>query len=205
MFVKICGLRSADEMRIAGRYADALGVVVLSGSRRDIDLERAKDLVSSSRIPIFLVSSSSRLKDWQISIEKTGVRYIQIHGNLSTEEVEFLREEYSVTPIMTFRVPFKSKDPEADSERILELVSLYGGGPVILDTGNGTGITHDHRVSRLVSYHHPIILAGGLTPENVRAIANYVKPWGVDVSGGVEKNGRKSEDLIKSFVEAARI
>ncbi|RLI84126.1 MAG: N-(5'-phosphoribosyl)anthranilate isomerase, partial [Archaeoglobales archaeon] len=77
----------------------------------------------------------------------------------------------------------------------------------LLDTGAGSGAIHDHRVSREVVKKlkaSKVILAGGLNPDNVAEIAGYVKPFGVDVSSGVERNGKKDGKLVKTFVERAK-
>ena len=66
----------------------------------------------------------------------------------------------------------------------------------------GTGITFDWRIAKAVADRFPIIVAGGLTPENVSQLAKEVKPWGVDVASGVETNGRKDPAKIEAFIRA---
>jgi len=75
---------------------------------------------------------------------------------------------------------------------------------ILLDTGKGSGLTHDHRVSRIVARKFDVVIATGLNPENVCEVVNFVKPFGVDVSSGVERNGRKDEELVRKFVERVR-
>jgi len=79
---------------------------------------------------------------------------------------------------------------------------------ILLDTPTarwgGTGETHDWVLARSVAQQTPIFLAGGLTPENVCEAIQHVHPWGVDVSSGVETNGKKDVKKIQAFVENAR-
>ncbi len=105
---------------------------------------------------------------------------------------------------MAFRVPKFSEKPGLDALRILERIETYRPDLPILDTGRGTGDVHDLRVSREVAEVEEIMLAGGLSPENVRSAVEFVKPWGVDVSGGVERNGGKDESLVRAFVEEVK-
>ena len=68
----------------------------------------------------------------------------------------------------------------------------------------GTGQSFDWKIAREVSARYPVIVAGGLDQANVGSLVKRVKPWGVDVSSGIEENGRKSESKIKNFIEAVK-
>ena len=80
---------------------------------------------------------------------------------------------------------------------------------LLLDTPTpnwgGSGETHDWDVARLASQAHRILLAGGLTPENVGAAIRQVRPWGVDVSSGVETDRQKDSEKIRAFIEQVRL
>ena len=203
MFVKVCGIKSEEELRIVERYADATGVVVECESKRRISLENAKELIEIAEIPVFVVSTLDSFDDWANVIEKTNTNHVQIHtDSLAPKDVERLKKEFDVFIMKAFKVPKKSEDPIKDAEKLIERIEQFEVDRILLDTGKGTGITHDHRVSKVVAENFDIVLAGGLNPQNVAEIVRFVKPFGVDVSSGVENNGRKDEELIKKFVEA---
>lgn len=206
MFIKICGIKTERELNIVEKYGDATGVIVKTESKRRVSLERAKELIEISSIPVFTVSTLEDLKSWAEVIEKTGTEYIQIHSNMDVETVERLKEEYSVFIMKAFKVPKRSIFPERDAENLIKEIEKYKDivDRILLDTGKGSGVTHDHRVSRIVCRRFDVVLAGGLNPKNVREIVDYVKPSGVDVSSGVERGGEKREDLIRSFVESLK-
>ena len=200
MFVKICGVRNPDELRLVERYADATGVVVNSNSRRRVPLTVARGLIEESEIPIYLVSTMVGFSEWANAIERTGAEYVQVHSNAHPRTVERLVSEYGVSVMKAFTVPRESDSPEEDAERLLELIAQYEVDRILLDTGAGSGRRHDYRVSAIVARRYPIVLAGGLTPENVEEALKWVRPAGVDVSSGVERNGVKDRTLIEEFV-----
>jgi len=206
MFIKICGIKDERELEIVERYAHATGVIVESESKRRISLDRAKELIEISNIPVFTVSTLGDVKSWSEVIERTGSKYIQIHSDMDVGAIEKLKEEYGVFVMKAFKVVKRSDDPEREGENLIRKIEEYRDviDKVLLDTGRGCGITHDHRVSRIVARRFDVILAGGLNPDNVREIVEYVRPSGVDVSSGVERDGKKSEDLIRSFVESLK-
>lgn len=201
MFVKVCGIRSVEELEIVERYADATGVVVECESKRRISLERAREIIECASIPVFAVSTLESLAAWLRIVEATGAGFAQLHGNASAEVAERLKEA-GIVVAKAFRVPKLSEDPQSDAARLLKAIRSYDVDFVLLDTGSGSGELHDLRVSRKVAEEIDVVLAGGLNPSNVKRVVDFVKPFGVDVSSGVEKENRKDERLVRAFVAA---
>ena len=202
MFIKICGIKSKEELKIVERYANATGVIVKSESKRQIPLEKAKELMEIANIPVYAVSTVNTYDEWKEIIEKTGTKYIQIHSKMDADEIVKLKNKYNINIIKAFKVPSLSSNPERDAENLINEIKKYTDVcNILLDTGKGCGITHDLRVSKIIAKNFDVILAGGLNPENVKEIVEYVQPYGVDLSSGVEKNNKKDELLIKSFVK----
>ncbi|WP_048055344.1 phosphoribosylanthranilate isomerase [Pyrococcus sp. NA2] len=204
MFVKICGIRTFEELRIVEKYADATGVVVKANSKRRIPIDTAKEIIREAKIPVFLVSTMTSYEEWAKVIEETEAKYVQVHSDVSPEVIERLKSEYGVFIMKAFKVPTTSEEPEEYAERLISKISEYDVDRVLLDTGAGTGRMHDLRISRIIARKIPIVIAGGLNPENVRRVIEFVRPFGVDVSSGVERNGRKDESLIREFVRRAK-
>ncbi len=195
MIVKICGIKNARELEIVERYADFGGIVVMSESKRCIELKKARELIENSTIPIFVVSTCKTLEEWEDIISKTECKFIQVHGSISIEEFEVLRNE--VTAMKAFIV-------EKDLNKIIEEIEKYRPHLILLDSGMGSGKIHDWKLSREVAKKYPIILAGGLNVENVVDAINFVKPIGVDVSSGVENGNFKDEFLVSEFVRRVK-
>ncbi|MDI9645577.1 MAG: phosphoribosylanthranilate isomerase [Archaeoglobales archaeon] len=195
MIVKICGIKNAKELEIVERYADFGGVVVMSESKRCIELKKAKELIENSTIPIFVVSTCKTLKEWEDIISMTECKFVQIHGCISVEDFELLKDDV---------IAMKAFIVEKDSNKIIEEIEKYKPHLILLDSGMGSGKIHDWTLSREVAKKYPIILAGGLNVKNVVDAINFVKPIGVDVSSGVENNGLKDEFLVSEFVRRVK-
>ncbi|CAB49382.1 phosphoribosylanthranilate isomerase [Pyrococcus abyssi] len=204
MFVKVCGVKSLEELEIVEKYADATGVVVNSKSKRNVPLDAAREIISSAKIPVFLVSTMKNREDWEVAIERTEARYIQIHSDVEPSLLPYLKDEYGVEIMKAFRVPQESENPERDAQMLLKKIRKYEADLILLDTGAGSGKMHDLRVTRIVAEEIPVVVAGGLKPENVEMVIKLVKPFGVDVSSGVERNGKKDEELVREFVRRAK-
>jgi phosphoribosylanthranilate isomerase len=206
MFVKICGVKNRRELKIVECYADATGVVVRAQSRRAINLNAAREIISSAKIPVFVVSTQLNYEGWAEIIEKTKASHIQVHSEMNAREFEKLRKNFNGVIMKAFVVPQESEDVEREAISIALRTLSYDADYFLLDTGKGSGKLHDLRVSKEIvrMLKARTILAGGLNPDNVSKIAEYVKPFGVDVSSGVEKDGSKDAKLVRAFVKGAK-
>ena len=143
--------------------------------------------------------------------EKIGTNIIQLHGDITIDELVKLKETYSKSVITKSLIIGKNT-----KVKLLEIVSNFENhvDAFITDTYNpqtgatgATGKTHDWKISKALVEHSkkPIILAGGLTPENVYDAIIKVRPAGVDTHTGVQDDsGRKNKSKINQFIEEAK-
>jgi phosphoribosylanthranilate isomerase len=198
--VKICGITSVDDAEAAVEAgADALGLVFYEGSPRCVTLEKAAEIsavlpVSVARVGVFVDAEEEFVRD---AIDAAGLDTIQLHGS---ETPEYCARFESVWKA------FRMEGPET-----LERLELYPTSAWLLDSHvpgqvGGTGARFNWELAVAAKeFGRPIVLAGGLTPENVREAIDRVHPWGVDVSSGVERApGRKIAARMKAFVEAVQ-
>ena len=219
--VKICGNTNVKDALIAAEAgADAIGVINVADTRRYIDLEDARAI--SDALPVFVSKvvvvtldniSTGAAQDKIKSIEDTGADCIQLHGDESVELVADLRAcmESSTRIIKKIGV-------SGDKEKCLENALAYEDvvDAILVDTLaisgrtgeiGGTGKQHDWSISKEIveRVKKPVILAGGLNPDNVARAIALVKPYAVDVSSGVERELRKKDAVkVKRFIEATR-
>ncbi len=127
-----------------------------------------------------------------------GLQFVQLHGNETPDFCQSIRR-----PIIK-ALPLHD---ESDLERTKHYRDV--AWRMLLDTPTsdwgGSGKIHDWELSRVAAQSLPIILSGGLTPENVTAAIRQVGPWGVDVSSGVETGKVKDREKIRAFIERVRM
>jgi len=206
--VKICGLRTKEHLNAAIEAgADLLGLVFYPLSHRYILPEQARSLLDSSvhfssarpeaapdLVGVFVNEDAAFIND---VAQQVGLQFVQLHGDEPPEYCAKINRPV----IKALRL-----QNGADSM----LINAYHKAVwrVMLDTPTpqwgGTGETHDWQLARAVARTTSIILAGGLTPENVAEAIRQVHPWGIDVSSGVETNRQKDTAKIRMFVENAR-
>ena len=204
--VKICGLMSRQDLEYAlAAGADAVGFVVeIDSSRHCLSAAAAADLIR--RVPIYSKSVAViNPKDVGEAIRlarETGAEVLQVHGSLSPGELAELKGRISQKIIAAVAAQPGGKEARryaAVADAVL-LDSMVGG------TLGGTGMVHDWTVSAeiVASLRIPLILAGGLYPGNIAQAIKRVKPYAVDVSSGIESEGRKDPAKIRSFLQAVR-
>jgi phosphoribosylanthranilate isomerase len=197
--VKICGLRRLDDLRAAvDAGADAVGFVFVPDSPRHVETESAAHLVRAvppfvERVGLFLDADAAWVRT---VLQAVPLSLLQFHGR---EEVAFCRQ---------FGLPYV-KAISAGLTSIREAEARYADAAGILVDSHrpggpgGTGRVVDW--AKLRAGRLPLILAGGLTPDNVARAVREVRPWADDVSSGVESApGVKDVDAIRRFIEEAK-
>jgi len=197
--VKICGITNLDDAMAAAELgADALGFV-FAPSPRQVRLEQAADIVR--RLPPFVskvgVFVDSDRDEVEATAEDCGLNAVQLHGSESPEFCASLLPRV----IKSFRVR---------DDSVLKMLPQYRVSAYLLDTYHetlkgGTGRSFDWSIAARAREYGPIILSGGLTPENVGPAVVAARPYAVDVSSGVESSpGTKEHDRIRAFIAAAK-
>lgn len=197
MFVKICGVTNEEDALLAVALgADAVGFI-FAPSPRQIAVQKVHDI--TRRLPpeiltvgVFRDEHPTRVVEM---VHAAGLKAAQLHGHESPADVETVsRHVRTVIKAVTAGSVDASR---ADS---------FGASLVLLDApAPGSGKVFDWRLAGEVPSGVPIILAGGLDPENVASGIEIVDPWGVDVSSGVEREpGHKDPVKLRRFIENAR-
>ncbi len=196
--IKFCGIRSAEDADAAVEAgADLIGLNFVPGSPREVDVLVAEEIcqrVSGSRVERVALFRDAGWEDVEHVLRRCDFDRVQFHGDESEQEVE----EVDLPVIKAIR--------GAD----LRAAETYPGTILLLDhpsEGGGRGKVWDwSEAAVLIAQGHDVILAGGLTPENVeQALADIgeMLPWGVDCATGVEGDDyRKDPKKMTAFVEA---
>jgi phosphoribosylanthranilate isomerase len=223
--VKICGLTNLDDARVAvAAGADLLGFIFYAKSPRYVAPETVAEIVralredkknkSISQSPNLPISQSPQfvgvfvnasVAEIQAVVAQVGLDFVQLHGNETAEWFAPLagRAYKAVRPA----------DAEAAQTQAAHFapLSCVAGPALLIDAYDpkaygGTGKQTDWHVAAQLARQHPrLLLAGGLTPENVAAAIDIVRPWGVDVASGVEAEpGRKDHEKVRRFVAEVR-
>ncbi|NOZ82852.1 MAG: phosphoribosylanthranilate isomerase [Euryarchaeota archaeon] len=206
--VKVCGNRSEEELEMLAELGvDMAGLLVVPvDSPRRISLERAAELMDAmpSTVAGVLVLMPKSVEEAVEMYQQVLPDFIQLHGSESPAFVRELRSMVSCNIIKTVHV--SGEESLAEAKRYLRFADA-----ILLDTpselGGGSGRVHRWDVSARIAreIEKPVILAGGLTPENVREAVEIVKPYGVDVASGVEASpGVKDPERVREFVARAK-
>ena len=181
--------------------ADAIGLNLVAGSRRSVDLALARRIADHVRGQVELIGVVADLPVDEAERLREGLELdaLQLHGHESPAELEAL-------------LPDAYKAVRIGNAFDLERALRFGGERLLVDAKvegelGGTGVRADPALCRDLAARRRVILAGGLTPDNVAGAIRDVRPWGVDVASGVEESEnprRKDPAALRAFVARAR-
>lgn len=197
MFVKICGITNEDDALFAvAMGADAVGFV-FAPSPRQVAAQQVYDI--TRRLPpeiltvgVFRDELPDRVID---TVHRAGLKAAQLHGH---ETPSMVAQVAAQLRWVVKAVPAGSPDARRADQ--------FGTDMILVDAPTpGSGKVFDWSLIGEIPDGPKLILAGGLDPDNVADAVGAVRPWGVDVSSGVERSpGRKDALKVKSFIERAR-
>jgi phosphoribosylanthranilate isomerase len=201
MIIKICGLRTVEHALVAAEAgADLIGLV-FAPSRRQVSVAVATDIIAAVRslsgprpqiVGLFVNATADEINAVADSV---GLDFVQLSGD------EPISDAAGVHRPVIKSIRMDGSDREADwiAAGVRLLIDAHVPGAY-----GGTGARADWERAAGLSRRVPLILAGGIDPANVARAIAQVRPWGVDVSSGVEESGVKSAAKIRAFVVAAR-
>jgi phosphoribosylanthranilate isomerase len=198
--IKICGIRSVEQaLACAGAGVHAIGVNFVPTSVRRVDVETARAIVAAvdGRVLVVAVVAGETVAAMRALREATGVGCLQLHGDEPPEDVAaLLPHAYKAVRVATL------EDVRLADEMPGEYVMLDAKVPGTL---GGTGHSFDWSMATAIARRRRLVLAGGLTPDNVGAAVTLLRPWCVDVASGVESApGVKDAARVEAFVDAVR-
>ncbi|WP_435346167.1 phosphoribosylanthranilate isomerase [Haloarchaeobius sp. HRN-SO-5] len=205
--VKICGLTREEDVQAAvDAGADAVGFVVdvPVDTPREVSEARAVELVDS--VPPFVTTVLVTMPDAPERavelVDSVDPDVVQVHGDLTPGDVAYLRSKVDARLLKQV----DATDP-GTADRYADVADGLLVDSVDAEGAGGTGETHDWSRTRAATadLDVPVVLAGGLTPENVTRAVATVDPFAVDVASGVESaGGVKDHDAVEAFVAAVR-
>lgn len=199
--VKICGITNFDDAIAAVDFgADALGFVFFKKSPRYISHAKTEAIIK--KLPSFITTVGVFVNEKTKNIEKmvrlTGIDVIQLHGEESPEMCNVSRRVIKAIRVKSL----ESLDPLINYK---DKVSAFLLDTFIPGVIGGTGQIFNWDIAVDAKQFGKIILAGGLTPDNITKAVRHVKPYGVDVSSGIElEKGKKDLKKMKLFIEKAK-
>ncbi len=201
-WVKICGVTSAEDASLAADLgADAVGINLVPQSKRFVNEARAVEIARAVRGRVRTVGVvANRTAEELVTLRaRLELDLLQLHGDEPPEALAHL-------------LPHAFKAARIGDAKDVDLAARYPGNMLLVDARvrgaiGGTGMTFDWKLVATLAQRRSIVVAGGLTAENVASAVRLVQPFGVDVASGVEReeNPRaKDAAKIRAFIEEAR-
>ena len=199
--IKICGIKTVDDALAAiDLGADLIGFNFYPKSPRYVEVGMVRNIMSKVRtigrvicVGVFVNASVSEI---HATMDTCGLNLAQLHGDETIEFMKSLQEKsFKAFRGIPADVNGFARDVAPAFLVDASVKGMYGG----------SGVTADWDGAAELAKKYPLLLAGGLTPENVAEAVGRVKPWGVDVASGVESApGKKDPAKMKAFVQAVR-
>ena len=195
MILKLCGITRVEDMAAAARAgADYAGMVLVPGTPRFVPRGRIAELMSAAPCKKVFVVRDMPLDELNALIAEFRPDVVQLHGHETPDYAN------SVTGAEVWRAF------NLNAEGVLAEAEAFPCAMVVADSGGGTGRVCRWDLAEKLARKRPIMLAGGITPENVREAVAQVRPAGIDVSSGVESApGVKDSQFIQTLVERIHI
>lgn len=214
--IKICGLTRKEDIEYVNELLPDYVGFVFAKSKRQVSLDKAKELINllDKKIQTVGVFQNEEIDKVKYTAEYLKLDIIQLHGN---EDGDYVKKLY---PFKVWKSLGIDAADSLDSNELLQnkvkfhqenlnKLSSYGIEALLVDSSvkgskGGTGISFNWNILDKLILNKKLILAGGLNDENIQKAIEKVKPYAVDVSSGVEENGIKDYDKMKSFIEKVR-
>jgi phosphoribosylanthranilate isomerase len=199
-WIKICGLTEPDNaLACAKLLPDAMGLVFYEKSPRYVTIDQAARItkILSRHIMTIGVFVDNDFNDIMEKVKGCALKGVQLHGKESPELVDQLKKEhlFVIKSLFAAKEPYLSRAKEYSAASAL----LVEFGKGILPGGNAE--SWNYELSRQINMKIPLIIAGGLSPDNVTKAVKTARPFGVDVSSGVEQSpGLKDIHKVGSFI-----
>ena len=194
--IKICGLMSAqDAQYVNAVQPDYAGMILSPGFRRTVTQETAAKIREAldPAIPLVGVFVNAGITEITAYLQSGIIQLVQLHGQENAAYITALRTQTNAQIMQAFRIR---------SQEDVQRAEQSAADMILLDSGTGSGKVFDW--SLLSGIGRPYVLAGGLNPENAAEAIAALHPFGVDVSSGVESDGRKAPEKIRAFIKAVR-
>lgn len=210
--VKICGLSEVQHAVAAAEAgADFLGLVFAPSSRQ-VSAEKALQVVEAvhalraHRAIIVGVFVNAAVDEVNRIADYCHLNRVQLSGDETWHYCQQIKRPIiKAIHVSNIKTPERIVSEIARGHQLLsrqDLIFLLDSR--IGDAYGGTGQTFDWQLAKEASTNFPVLIAGGLTPTNVGQMVKEIQPWGVDVSSGVESNGRKDTAKIREFIQVVR-
>jgi len=206
--IKICGIKTSAMLEVViDAGADVVGFMHFAKSPRHIDIDQIGELISEARGRIETAVVTVNPDNSLIAeIAMFDPHWLQLHGTESVNRVASIRAEGGIPVVKVLPVGVaEDVAMVAQYESVADQILLDAKPPMNASRPGGLGVPFDWELLNALDPELPFMLSGGLNPENVSEAVTMVRPFGLDVSSGVESApGEKDEQRIRDFIANAR-